>query len=249
MNALLLLLALIPSPATASKGGDPVLLWREWYLITQNGEAIGYFEETAERRPADKQIAITQKFVEKIAGGSEVYIGSVAEEARLKPVAFFVDRKGASAEQSHKTDARVKSRKIEITFKPASAAMAKSTEIVPLSSDLYLSSFVPMAVARSFRDKKMPAFTALVEDGPGMSVEIKKGAAELSKQEKKLAGESCRGVVLTMSGQAQEWWITKEGKACLMEVPSVGLKMALSTEAEAKKALGGLAGSPAGKGQ
>ena len=237
MKALLLALAL-PS-VTYAKGSAPVQLWKEWYLVTQNGEALSYFEEIAERRPGEKQIAITQKFTEKLGGGAEVYIGSVAEEARLKPVAFFVDRKATSEVKSHKTDARVKSRKIEITFKPASPSLAKSTEIVPLSGDLFLSSFVPMAVARAFRGKKMAPFTALVEDGPDMSVEVKRGAAEITTQEKKIGGETCRGVVLTMSGQPQEWWITKDGKACLMEVSSLGLKMALTTEAEAKKALGG----------
>lgn len=238
MNALLVALLAFSCPAFA-KGNAPQQLWKEWYLITQNGEALGYFEEIAERRPGEKQIAITQRFTEKLGGGAEVYVGSVAEEARLKPVAFFVDRKAGSEEKSHKTDARVKNRKIEITFRPASAALAKSTEIVPLSNDLYLSSFVPMAVARAFGGKKMAPFTALVEDGPNMSVEVKKGAAEITKQEKKIAGNTCRGVVLTMSGQEQDWWITKEGKACLMEVGSLGLKMALTTEAEAKKALGG----------
>lgn len=235
----LLLLAALPLAASAANAKAPVQLWQEWYLITQNGEAVGYFEETAERRPADKQFAITQKWVEKADGLAETYIGSVSEEARLKPVAFFVERKGASDEKSYKTDARVKNKKIEITFKPASAAMAKSTEMAALSPDMYLSSFVPMAIARNFKEKKTAVpFTALVEDGGNMNVEIKKGTVEITGEEKKIGGDTCRGARIHFAGKAQSWWITREGKTCLVDFPDSGVKMARSSEAEAKKALG-----------
>jgi hypothetical protein len=251
-----LLLAALPAlfllafgESASGKGTGPVQLWQEWYLITQNGEAVGYFEETAERRPADKQYAITQKWVERSGssaatgiqpdGIAETYIGSVSEEARLKPVAFFVERKSASEEKSYKTDARVKNKKIEITFKPASAAMAKSTEMATLSPDMYLSSFVPMAIARNFKEKKTAVpFTALVEDGGNMNVEIKKGTVEITGEEKKIGGDSCRGARIHFAGKAQNWWITKEGKTCLVDFPDSGVKMARSTEAEARKALG-----------
>ena len=45
-----------------------VTVWKAWYLISQNGATVGYFEETAERRPAEKQISITQRWVEKMDG-------------------------------------------------------------------------------------------------------------------------------------------------------------------------------------
>lgn len=238
MKHLLFLSMLMPAPVLA-KGSAPVQLWQEWYLITQNGAAVGYFEETAERRPGDKQVAITQKWVEKADGLAETYIGSVAEEARLKPVAFFVERKAASEDKSYKTDARVKDKKIEITFKPASAALAKSTEVTNLTADTFLSSFMGMAVARNFKGTKPVAFTAVVEDGGDMNVEIKKGTVELSSREKKFGSDNCRAALVEFNGKTQEWWVTKAGKTCEVLIPSSSVKMALSSEAAAKKAVGG----------
>jgi len=227
----------LTSMAFAASNEKTEILWREWYLITQKTVAVGYFEETAERRPNDKQLAITQKWVEKMGGKSETYIGSVAEEARLKPVAFFVERKASNEEKSYKTDGRAKDNKLEITFRPASAALAKSTENTPLQPSMYFSSFVPMAVARHFKEKGPLSFVAAVEDDGNMNVEVKKGLAEVQKDEKKIMGENCRQVVIHFGGQLQRWWITKSGKACLVEFPETNTKMELSTEQQAKKAL------------
>ncbi len=231
-----LLLAAVASSASAATA-KPETLWHEWYLITQKGTAVGYFEETAERRPGDKQIAITQKWFEKLNGKAETYIGSVAEETRLKPVAFFVDRKTSTEEKTYKTDARVKDKRLEITFKPASASLSKSTEFTSLQPSMYFSTFVPLAVARHFKEKGPLAFVAVVEDGGDMNVEVKKGLAEVQKDEKKIAGESCRSVVIHFGGQLQQWWITKAGKTCLVEIPDATMKLELSDEKLARKAV------------
>lgn len=232
---------LIAASLIASAGAHAAAseqLWKEWYLISRNGVATGYFEEIADRRPGEKQIAITQRWVENPAERTETYVGSVSEEARLKPVAFYVDRKAPTEEKSYRIDARVKNKKFEITFRPASEALAKSTEITSLKPEMYLSSFVPLAVARNFKSGKPTPFTAVIEDGGEMSVEVKKGSAELTKKEKKIAGQKCIGATIELAGASQNWWITNEGKTCLVEIPSQGVTLALSTENDAKKAFG-----------
>lgn len=244
LPALALLFAL-PAPATAADkaAAKPAekteQLWQEWYLVTSNGNPIGYFEETAERRGAEKQISITQKWVEKIGGKVESYVGSVADDFSLRPVAFFVDRKAPSEEKSYKVDARVKGGKLEITFKPASAALAKSTEITALTPSMVLSSFTGLAVARHFKAKGPLSFTAIVEDGGDMNVELRKGTAEVGKEEKKFGKDKCRQATVLMGGKAQEWWVSAAGKSCLIVFPDSGTRMELTTEALAKKALGG----------
>lgn len=228
----------------AASSGDAIAaaknetLWHEWYLITHNGAAVGFFEETAERRGAEKQIALTQKWVEKAGGKIETYIGSVAEDPGLKPVAFFVDRKMPSADKSYKTDARVKDKKLEITFKPASAALTKSTEYTPLQPSMLLSGFLSLAIARHFQEKGDLSFVAVVEDVGDMNVEVKKGKAELLKDEKKIGGDTCRRASVQYGGKPQEWWVAKNGKTCLVITPESGMKLELSTEKLAKKALG-----------
>lgn len=221
---------LFSSPAHAVK---PV--WTEWYLVSQKGAPLSYFEEIYEKRPADKHVAITQKWVEKIGARQEIYIGSVAQESNLEPVAFFVERKGGKA---YKTDGRAKGKKVEITFKPASADLAKSTEFTELKSDMLFSSFVPLAISRKFPSGKGAfSFTALVEDAGDMSVEVKKGIAEIQADEQKIGAEKCKHVLVQFDGKLQEWWITAQGKVCRVEFPDTNTRMELSTEAAAKKAL------------
>lgn len=233
MRYLLVALALYAIPGSAASSKN---LWQEWYLVTQNGQGISLFEETYEIRAKEKQVAVTQKWIEKAAGArSEVYIGSVAEEGSLAPVAFFSERKGPKA---YKIDGRVADKKLEVTFKPGSPDLAKSTDFLPLSPGIAFSSLIPTAIARQFNEnKKSLDFTAIVEDGGDMNVEVKKGSAEIGTVEKKIGKETCRGAVLQFNGQTQEWWITKKGKVCLVEFPSSGVRMELSTEKAAKKAL------------
>jgi hypothetical protein len=103
---------------------------------------------------------------------------------------------------------------------------------------MYLSSFVPMALARKFGKTKDPLqFTAVVEDAGEMNVEIKKGTAEIQGVDKKIGKESCHKVLLTFDGKVQVWWIAKSGKTCLVEFPDSATKMEIVTEKTAKKAL------------
>lgn len=240
MILIVILALLAQAPAHAS--GQ---LWHEWYLVTQNGVPMSLFEETAEKRTTEHELAITQKWVEKMAGRQETYIGSVSQAETLAPVAFFVERKG---DKPYKIDGRAKGGELEITFKPGSPDLARSDEgatrnkqleHTPIGPGYYLSSALGIAIARKFQDKKAQsfAFTAVVEDGGDMNVEVKKGKVDVGTAEKKIGKEHCRQATVEFAGKMQEWWLTKAGKACVVAIPESGVKMELSTEKAAKKAL------------
>ncbi|MGZ3700234.1 MAG: hypothetical protein ACXWSD_00545, partial [Bdellovibrionota bacterium] len=211
-------------------------LWTEWYLVSQKGAPVSLFEETAEKRAKEGELAITQRWVEKLDGDrTETYIGSVSSSQSLAPVAFFVERKGA---KPYKTDGRVKNKQLEVTFKPGTPDLAKSTELTPVGAGYYFSSFLPSAISRHFLGgKESFAFTAVVEDGGDMNVEVKKGQVDVGTASKKIGKETCRLAVITFEGKVQEWWITRTGKVCLVNFPDSATKMELSTEKAAKKAL------------
>jgi hypothetical protein len=233
----LLLLALNPGPASSSPVKS-VPLWKAWYLVSKDGKALSAFEETAEKRPRDAQIVITQKWIERVNGQkSEAYIGAVAEENRLAPVALFVERTGKA--RSYKTDGRVKAGRLDLTFKPANGPKPKSTASTRLAAGTYFSNFVPMAVARHFSEKGAFQFTAIVEDDGEMNVEVKSGIVEIQSIEKIIGGESCWGALIRIDGSLQEWWITKQGKTCQVNFPDSNTRLELSTEAAAKKAMAG----------
>lgn len=228
-------LAWSPAPAKAPAAEK---LWREWYLIRLDGKAQGGFEETAERRPGEGQIAITQKWIERVDGAkSEAYVGSVATEAKLDPVAFFVERKGP---KTYKTDGRVQGGNLVVTFKPSPQwkGRRKTTETAKLVPGFYFSSFVPLAVARKLSEKGAFQFTAAVEDDGDMNVEIKQGIVEILGTEKKIGADQCGGALVRFDGSLQEWWVTKAGKTCLVTYPESTLRMEIVSEAEARKALG-----------
>ena len=222
--------AFIALPAKAEN------LWNEWYLVSKNGSGISYFEEVAEGRPKEREKSITQRWVEKIGERSELYIGSVAGEARLAPVAFFVERKG---NKPYKIDGRAKKKKLDITFKPAFPGSTKSSESIELDSETYFSNFIPLLISRRLTGgKKTFSFQAVVEDAGDMNVELKSGRVEITATEKKIGSEICRKAMVNIGGPSQEWWITKKGKVCLVDFPDSGTKLELTTEKEAKKALG-----------
>lgn len=233
---LLCLACAAPAQARSVKAGAITKLWTEWYLVTRNGEALSLFEETAERRPGEQELAITQKWVEKSGARQETYIGSVSEEQSLAPVAFFVERKGR---KHYKIDGRAKGKQLEITFKPGAPGAARTTESTPLGAGVYLSSALPTAIARHFKGAKKEtlAFTAVVEDDSDMNVEVKKGTVEITAEEKKFGREGCRLARMGIDGASQEWWIAQNGKVCRVHYPDSGVTMELSTEKAAKKAL------------
>jgi hypothetical protein len=138
MNALLSLLVALPVFAA----GANKTLWKEWYIYSVNGQPRGYFEETMEKRPGDKQLAVTQRWVEKEDGRTETYIGSVAtDDDRLAPVAFFSERKGPHA--VYKIDGRAKDGALRMTFKAEKPKAADRKKAVVIGKDMVLSNFVP----------------------------------------------------------------------------------------------------------
>ena len=228
----LLALALLALPPRASAAET---LWHEWYLVSHGGSPISFYEETAEKRGPEGEIAVTQKWVEKGEAREETYIGSVSKADGLAPVAFFVDRKGA---KPYKIDARTKDGRLEISFKPGSGGMAPSTEYASLGPDHYLASALPLVVARHFgKGASHFSFTGIVEDGGAMNVEVKKGSVEVATAEKKLGKENCRKASVTFDGKLQEWWVAKSGKTCRVSSADTGTQLELSTESAAKKAL------------
>lgn len=232
MKALLLLLVSIPATAAAPANKT---LWKEWYVYTVGGVAKGYFEETMELRPADKQLALTQRWVEDDSGRHETYIGSVAaDDRKLTPIAFFSERKGATGE--YKIDGRARNGKLQMSFTQLKPKPAKHKKEVSLAGKLVLSNFVPLLLARHDHGKGALDFVAVVEDARDGKFDAREGRAEVMGMTKEIKGNTCRRADVEFNGLA-EWWFTKEGKLCLVSVPGSKAKIELSTEAEAKKSL------------
>lgn len=232
---LFLLLAPAAESATATRLENK-LLWKEWYLFSVAGVPQGYFEEVAENRPGEKQIAITQKWVEKDGGKTETYIGSVAsDDGKLTPVAFFSERKGAKV---YKIDGRVKAGKLEMTFKPIKPKGKNGRKSVAVDDNVLLSNFVPMKLASHNPNEGSFNFSAVVEDAKDGNFDSRTGSALVFGITKEIRGNTCRKSVVEFEGVAAEWWVTKEGKLCDLTNASQKYRLELSSEKEAKKALG-----------
>jgi hypothetical protein len=233
MKTLILLLAALPASAAtpASK-----TLWKEWYVYSVGGVNQGYFEEVMESRPADKQLALTQKWVEMDSGKHETYIGSVAaDDAKLTPVAFFSERKGPRSE--YKIDGRAKNAQLAMNFTQVKPKPAKDKKTIGLSANLILSNFVPLLLARSDAGKGEISFNAIVEDARDGKFDSRAGKAEIHGVKKEIKGHSCRRADVEFNGITGEWWFTNEGKLCAVIMPESKAKLEISTEAEAKKSL------------
>jgi hypothetical protein len=199
-----------------------------------NGKATGFYEETAERRRGEKQIAVTQRWVEREGTLSETYIGAVAtDDGKLTPVAFFRERKQSGKES--KVDGMAKAGSLQITVKNPNGTKEKKT--VLLGPGTYLSNTLSLWLAKQNPGKEPFAFQAIVEDVRDGDYDSKDGAALISETTKKMGGLECRKITVEFLGQA-EWWVAPNGKICEIASPANGAKIQLSTRSEAKKALG-----------
>lgn len=226
-----LLALLVSAPALAAK---PETLWKSWYVYSINGKASGFYEETAERRTEEKQIAVNQKWVEREGTLSETYIGSIStDDGKFTPVAFFCERKQSGKESV--VDGRAKDSAMQITIKPAGGGKEKRSAI--LKPGIILSNALPLMLAGKKASKDPMAFQAIVEDVRDGNYEPREGAALVSDATKKIGGLNCRKVTVDFQG-ALEWWVAPNGQVCEITNQANGTRIALSTEKEAKKALG-----------
>lgn len=211
-------------------------LWKQFYLYTVNGQAVGYFEETAERRTKEKQLAVSQRWVENENGGrTATYIGAVAkDDGKFTPVAFFSERTGEG--KSYKLDGRAKGDTLSMTYKPNAGASAnKKTKMKP---GTILSNFVPLYLAKLDPNKGEVQFSAVVEDARDGNFETRGGTALVQAVKKEIQGRACRKAAVEFDGIVGEWWIATDGRLCEFFIPANKSKLTLSTEEEAKKALG-----------
>lgn len=212
-------------------------LWKQFYLYTVNGQAVGYFEETAERRGKEKQLAVTQRWVETESGGTETYIGAVAkDDGKFTPVAFFSERTGGG--KSYKLDGRAKGNTLSMTYKPTVPAGPTANKKTKMKPGTLLSNFVPLFLAKLDPNKGEVRFDAVVEDARDGNFETRGGTALVQAVKKEIQGRECRKAAVEFDGIVGEWWIATDGRLCEFFIPANKSKLTLSTEADAKKALG-----------
>ncbi|MCO5143524.1 MAG: hypothetical protein M9962_10585 [Oligoflexia bacterium] len=205
--------------------------WTEWYLYTINGNFQGYFEESLELRTDKNQLAISQNWVEQSDGIAKTFIGSVADNKALKPVAFFSNREGKT---SYKIEGIEKSGTLSMTFHKDSAE-SKEKKSIKISDDLVLSNFIPIYLARLVGQKEEIQFKALVEDAQDGNFDMRSATAKINGKTKTIKKENCRQFELNIDGISQEWWIAKNGKLCEVFIPSGNSRLVLSSEKEVKE--------------
>ncbi|MGZ3692775.1 MAG: hypothetical protein ACXWQO_00900 [Bdellovibrionota bacterium] len=218
----------------SASAGKTETLWKEWYLYSAGGKPAGFYEETAEKRLGEKQIAVTQRWVEREGTLSETYIGAVADDdGKFTPVAFFRERKQGGKE--NKVDAIAKGGTLTVTVRDAKGQKEKKSVLV--GPGMYLSNTLSLVMATKKPGKEPFAFQAIVEDVRDGNYDPMEGAALISETTKKIHGLDCRKITVEFHGQA-EWWVAPNGKVCEINAPVNGTKIELSNEKEAKKALG-----------
>lgn len=224
----------LTAPAFAKKN-EPVKLWQEWYVYSLNGKAVGIYEETAERRPADKQVAIVQRWIETDGGLAETYIGSVAaDDGKFTPVAFFRERKAGA--ETEKVDGRFRVGVLDVTVKSANAKL-KPRKDIKIKPGTYLSNFVPLVLAARKPGSGIFSFDSVVEDVRDGGYGPRDAAAQVLNVTKKVRGLLCRKTEVDFVGVV-EWWVAADGRTCEVKNPENGTQITLSTENEARKALG-----------
>lgn len=228
-----ILAALLAFSLEAHAAGDSKNLWKEWYLYSSAGKALGYYQEEAEERGKEGQLALSQRWWEKDDGGGtvETYIGSVAKnDADLTPVAFFVERTAGTGKVQ--TDARLKNGSILIRKADISRNGESVKYEAKFTKGLIFSSFMGMLLAKHMNSKELE-FQAIVEDNKDDAFAPQIGRAVFTKEKKKIRKNECFKASLQYLGMASEWWFTNKGKVCEVYMPSTAYRLELSSEKEA----------------
>lgn len=222
------------SSLAQAKAPNVLPIWSEWYIYSVAGATQGYYQEKAEKRLKEKQLAISQNWLEKDDGGTESFIGSVAsDDGKFSPIAFFSEK--SMPKKSTKLDGRVKEKNIILTFKGVNPPTVAIKKTVALKANMVLSNFVGMMLSKNEGDKEIQ-FTAIVEDARDGNFDSRAGRAQVLGVNKQIQGNTCRKVLMNFDQIDSEWWITKEGKICEVFIPENQARLQLSTEEAAKKA-------------
>lgn len=210
-------------------------LWHEWYLYEVAGLPKGYYEETAEKRPKDLQVAISQNWLELEEGGTKTYIGSVARDLpELNPVAFFCER--SNAKISYKLDGRSEGGMLKLLFKPIQPKSVNIQKEIVTEKGAFLSNFLPMILAKLPTSQVTPSkFRAIVEDARDGNFEMRELVIQPTNEEKETRGNKCRKFAVAFNGVEGLWWVSKIGKLCEIQLPALQSKIELSEEAIVKK--------------
>jgi hypothetical protein len=226
----------LSSPAELAAPTETKVLWKQYYLYAIGGKPMGYFEETAERRGKEKQLAVSQRWVETEGGRTETYIGSVAaDDEKLSPVAFFSERTGAG--QSYKLDGRAKGTELSMSYRSTTPPGPPAQKKTVMKPGTILANFLPLFLAKLDPAKGAVRFYAVVEDARDGNFETRAGTALLQAVKKEIQGQSCRKARVEFNGQIGEWWIATDGRLCEFTLPELKAKLTLSTEEAAKKAI------------
>ena len=103
---------------------------------------------------------------------------------------------------------------------------------------MLLSNFLALALSKHDPKKGVYSIEAIVEDSKDGKFESRPGKAEMEGKSKQVRGQDCRLYRVEFDGSPSQWWITKEGKLCQVLIPQTESELILTTEEEAKKALG-----------
>jgi hypothetical protein len=102
---------------------------------------------------------------------------------------------------------------------------------------MYLSNLLSLVLATKKAGKDPFVFQAIVEDVRDGNYEPMAGAALVTDATRKFGALNCHKVTVEFHGQA-EWWIAPNGKVCEITSSVNAVKISLTSEKEAKKALG-----------
>ena len=213
-------------------------LWDQWYEYSVNSVTEGYYHEEVELNAKSKEIQLNQHWWEKNVDetfSKETFIGSTAKvEKKIIPIAFYVEKRGL---ETLNIEGRIKDKQVLVNIKRMLATGEKQEKLsFPFPANTILSSFFSYFLAQKGKEgiKKPFEYSAVIEDSDDLDFGQKGGKAQILGESKKFGAATCFKATLTFMDIPSIWWITKEGRVCETQSPTIGAKIAETTEAKAR---------------
>ncbi len=238
----LLLILLVASVAGQAQAGTndkgTTTLWDNWYVVTDHGHPDSYYNEKATTLGDRAKIQVNTWILENGKVRSENLGATAKNTALLEPLLYNFhtteNNEDKSIDGTILENGKVFSVKTKKGDRPSTSLRA---QMLP---KLILASFFPLWVHQNYKrisGVQPIEFQAIVEDKVEGEVPVVSGTAYEMKQDEFAQKTGTRKLRIEFNKLVAFWWVTKNGDAVKIELPTLARVVKKTDKATAESSL------------
>lgn len=198
------------------------VLWNNWYTVSEHGSPYSYYNEKAEITGDRVKIQVNTWIKEGKKIKSE-NLGATARNTPALPPLFYNFRTQVEGEEKV-IDGTVDSKGKVFSVKSRTGIRPSKPLRAEMLPDLILASFFPVWIhmnSKRITGVQPKEFKAIVEDQVEGEVPVVLGTAYEMREDEFAESTKTRKLRIEFGKVVAIWWVTKNGDALRIEVPSL----------------------------